>query len=209
MLIEDSEEPAIGRILKHDGTLIGSGVLISSTHVLTAGHVMEGTDAYWFETNGKRYCIDQTHMHPLYKIEGRYVVDAALLVLWEPCPEKPVCLVSSKLLRSEPLTIVGHGGGFRKRSNPGVFWYYGTLIEDPFNLKMLCYEGTGWFGDSGGAVLDFQGKLVGIIVSLGGRRGYIYDNSAVLVDLLLPWINGIMEDNQCNSPALNDFLPAP
>jgi S1-C subfamily serine protease len=208
-LISDAEEPAIGRILKYDGALIGSGVLISSTHVLTAGHVMEGTEAYWFETNGTKYCIEQTHMHPLYKIKDVFVVDAALLVLSEPCTEQPVCLGSSALLRGESLTAVGHGGGFRKRSDPGVFWYYGTLMEDPFNLKMLCYEGTVWFGDSGGAVLDFQGKLVGIISSLGGRRGYIYENTAVRVDLLLPWINDIMEDNECNSPALNGFLFAP
>jgi len=208
-LITKSEEPGVGCILKYDGTLIGSAVLISSTHVLTAGHVMEGTDAYWFETNGKRYCIDQTHMHPLYKIEGRYVVDAALLVLWEPCSEQPVCLTTSVLIRGEPLTAVGHGGAFRKRSNPGLLWYYGTLIEDSFNLKMLCYEGTVWFGDSGGAILNSEGKLVGIISSLGFRRGYIYENSAVRVDLLMPWIKDIKEDNQCDSPVPNGFLFAP
>jgi len=208
-LISDAEEPAIGRILRYDGALIGSAVLISPTHVLTASHVVDDGEAYWFESNGTKYCINQVHLHPLNKIAGRYVIDVALLVLSEPCPEQPVCLGSGALLRGEPLTAIGHGGGLRKRSDPGVLWYYGTLIEDPFNLKMLCYEGTVWFGDSGGAVLDFQGKLVGIISSLGGRRGYIYENSAVRVDLLLPWITDIMEDNECNSPALNGFLFAP
>jgi len=51
-----------------------------------------------------------------------------------------------------------------------------------------------WFGDSGGAILDSQGKLVGIISSLSGRRSYIYENTSVRVDLLLPWIKDIMED---------------
>jgi S1-C subfamily serine protease len=203
--ISDAEKSAVGRILKYNGDLIGSGVLISPTHVLTASHVMEDTDAYWFQCNGINYCIEQTHMHPLYKNGDVFVVDAALLVLHEPCTEQPVCLGSGPLLRGELLIAVGHGGGFRKQSNLGVFWYYGTLMEDPFNLKMLCYEGTIWFGDSGGAIFNIHGKLVGIISSLSCRRGYIYENSAVQVDLLLSWINDIMEDNKCDPPKFNGF----
>jgi len=192
--ISDAEEPAIGRILRYDGALIGSGTLISSTHVLTAGHVVDDTDAYWFETNGVKHCIEQIHMHPLYKIGQHIVVDAAVLILYEPCDETPVCLESADLRRGELLTVVGHGGSFRKKSNLGVFTYYGTLMEDPFNLKMLCYEGTVWFGDSGGAVLNFRGNLVGVVSSLGFKNSYVYENSCVKVQLLLAWIKMIEEN---------------
>jgi hypothetical protein len=195
-IIDDAETSAIGKILEYDGDIIGSGALISSTHVLTAAHVVDNTEAYWFETKGVKYCIKETYIHPLSSI---MLVDAALLVLDEPCAEPSVTIRSTSLIRGENLTVVGYGGGIRKRSNFGILWYYGTLIEDPFNLKMLCYEGTVWFGDSGGAVLDSQGNIVGIVSSLGCRRNYVYENSAVRVDLLLPWIYKTAESSVNNS----------
>ncbi len=207
--ISNAEEPAVGRILSNDGALIGSGVLVSPTHVLTAYHVVDVEREYVFETNGKQYCVTRKHTHPLSKVADTILVDLAILELSEPCTESPVSLGSGALRRGEPLTVVGHGGGYRKRSNTDVFFYYGTLIEDPVCLKMLCYEGTVWFGDSGGAVLDFQGKLVGIVSSLGIRPGYVYENSAVHIDLFKSWITGVLEGKSCDSPAFKDFLQAP
>jgi S1-C subfamily serine protease len=207
--ISNAEEPAVGRILGANGALIGSGVLVSPTHVLTAYHVVDVEREYVFEANSKQYRVAHKHVHPMSKVADSILVDLAILELSEPCTESPVSLGSVALRRGEPLTVVGHGGGYRKRSNTDVFFYYGTLIEDPIYLKMLCYEGTIWFGDSGGAVLDFQGKLVGIVSSLGLRPGYIYENSAVHVDLFKPWITTVIEGKPCDSPAFKDSLQAP
>ena len=192
-LIPDSEYTPVGRLLTHDGRLIGSGVLVHPRGVLTAAHCTDGERVYWFETNGKRYCVDSTRIHSRD-------IDLALLVLDEPCDEPclPLPEHGHWVRRGEPLVAVGHGGGYRKRSNPGVFWYYGTLVQEPFALKMLCINGTIWFGDSGGAVVDNSGTLVGIVSSLGSRGGVVYENTAVLVEPFLPWIQSVLEDHQCN-----------
>ena len=193
-LIPDSEDTGVGRLLTLDGRLVGSGVLIGPQAVLTAAHCVDTGKVYWFETNGQRYCVDSVHIHPNPR------VDAALLILYEPCPEPPVPLPSPdhRVFRGQPLTAIGHGGGFRKRSDYGVLWYYGTLVEDPANLKMLCYRGTIWFGDSGGAVIDNSGVLVGIVSSLGVRGEIVYENTAVHVTLIVGWIQNTLEEHQCD-----------
>lgn len=187
-LINDDEYAAVGSVLRHDGTRLGTGVLVSQSHVLTAGHVVEDGTGYWFETNGHRYCIANTVLHPYYKVQDVLVIDLAVVSLAEPCPETPIVLSDTRPFRHESLTAIGMGGDLRRKSNEGVFWYYGTLQEDPFDLRMLCHGSTLWYGDSGGAVLNSRGTLVGIVSALGTRYGYVYDNSAVRVDVLAPWV---------------------
>lgn len=187
-VISAFDEPAVGHILRYDGTSLGSGVLISQTHIITAGHVVDDETAYWFQTNGRKYCIDSVTLNPYYKVKDIIVIDMAICKLHDPCYEAPISLNTRPILRGESLIAIGFGGGWKKRSNLDTFWYYGTMSEDPFDLRMLCLSGTLWHGDSGGAVLDFNGNLVGIISGLSHHKGLIYDNSAVRIDLMLPWI---------------------
>lgn len=201
IMIDAHTHAAVGSVLDHDGSLIGTGVLITSTDVLTAAHVAD-RDAHWWETCGVRYCIDGTTLHPRGKVGDVYPVDAAVLHLSEPCTAHPVAVWSGGLERGEPLVVVGHGGALRKASLPGTFSYYGTLVEELFYLKMLCYEGTVWPGDSGGAVLNRRGELVGVISSFSVQpgRGYVLENSAVRVELLLPWLDLVMKRPTYSTP---------
>jgi len=193
-LITDSEMPAVGRITDYDGRLIGSATLLDSHHILTAGHVVDDSEFHWFETNGMRYCIDSIALPPLFKIGSIYILDAAIAKLYEPCLEEPMQICTKDLVRGESLTVVGHGGKYRKKSDLNTFCYYGTLKEDPFYIKMLCYKGTIWYGDSGGPVLNQNNEIVGIVSSIGFMRGVLYENSATKIERIAPWIILVLKE---------------
>ena len=76
----------------------------------------------------------------------------------------------------------------------GTIWYYGTLEEEPISFKMIPTEGTIWFGDSGGAIVDSSGTLVGIISSMKRHRSVLFENSAIRVDRFLPWIAQVISE---------------
>lgn len=196
-IIPDSEESAVGCLLTEHRELIGSAVLISKWHILTAGHCLDKTEAYWFKTNGKEYHICEQIFHPFYKLNGVLVYDIAMGVLETECEEIPYTLPGVRVLyfQGKLLTAVGYGGGIRKKSDYGTIWYYGTLEESPKYFKMLPTHGTIWFGDSGGALLDSDRVLVGISSSMQARRGILFENSAIRVDRFMEWINLVMKEN--------------
>jgi hypothetical protein len=90
--------------------------------------------------------------------------------------------------RYQPLTVIGYGGGFKRRSNPDLFHYFGTIVEEPAVFKFLPLDGTVWFGDSGGAVLDESGTVIGVVSSLGIFNGHLYENSATRLESFTKWI---------------------
>ena len=195
--IPDSEETGVGCLMTEQHELIGSAVLITKTHILTAGHCLDGTNAFWFVTNGKEYKICKQIMHPFFKIMGIIYYDLAIGVLETECAETSYRLPKEETLffQGKPLTAIGYGGGIRKKSDDGTLWYYGTLEGERENFKMLPIQGTIWFGDSGGAILESDGTLVGIISSMKGRKGRLFENSAVRVDRSMEWIERIMKEN--------------
>ncbi len=176
--------------------MIGSAVLIGSRAVLTAGHCVDGDDPpQYFVTNEQCYRIQKIVIHPLYKVRGVMVFDAALVILESACNEMPLTLADEIPGRYESITAIGWGGGIKKISNPDTFWVYGILNEDPFYIRFLPLDGTIWFGDSGGALTNSKGQLVGIISSLTASRGRIFENSAMRIDLLREWIAQTLSQN--------------
>lgn len=195
--LDECSESQVGSLAIEDGSTYGSGVLIDPTHVLTAGHCADGVIPYWFISGGEFFKVHGVFVHPHYKIAGVVFADLAVLTLETPCPATPSTLLSRGygFARGDEFTTVGYGGGIKRKSNPGVFWYYGTTVEEPSTFKFLPLEGTIWFGDSGGAVYNDSGVLVGIISSLSITRGHLFENSAVRLDLFLDWIQ---ETTECN-----------
>lgn len=183
-------DPAVGYLEREDGEMIGSAVLVSPTKIITAGHCAEGGKAFWFVTQETCYRVKKWIIHPFYKTGDTIVVDLAVGALESPCAAPPLPLVASdyQYHRYQPLTVIGYGGGIKRRSAPNLFHYFGSLTEEPGYFKFLPLDGTVWFGDSGGAVLDADGTVIGVVSSLSLFNGHLYENSATRLDLFSKWI---------------------
>ncbi len=109
--------------------LIGTGVLIEPTLVLTAAHVPEGKeDLVWTETDGDKICIKEVIYYTEH-IPGVYGFhDIAIIVLEHASDESPVELLEpdDSVYKRMPLTTVGHGHGIKRYSNSGTF---GTTVD--------------------------------------------------------------------------------
>ena len=188
--------PAVGSInFESDGRLIGSGVLISPNIVLTAAHVTENKDdIIYVEHDGDEYCIEEVIYYPTHA-PGLLIHDIAIIVLETNSDEVPIELIDPEkdaIFKRMDLTTVGFGTGRKRFSNYGMFWYYGRLIQRPEFMIMLPINASIWFGDSGGAVLTQQGKLIGIMSYFETTgRGKIYENGCASIEYYKDWIEEV------------------
>ena len=202
---ENDPYPFVGSLHREDGSLVGGGVLIAPDVVLTAGHCIDNKkiDAVHF---GEIYVpVSSTVLHPEYKMYGRVANDIGIILLECPVDISPVPLHNNRVLwRFSDITIVGYSFGYKKYSKPGVFQYYGTVLEEINQIKFLPRQASIWFGDSGGAVIATLGgeeKLVGIITSFLTDEFGIVECSATRIRFYEGWIeevlNGQRLDGQC------------
>ena len=185
--------PSIGSIAHSNGVLIGSAVLVAPNILLTAAHVTEGREDLMFvEFDGDEHCVKEVIYYPTYVAET-LEHDIAIVVLETNSNEEPVEFADYTFKRMK-LTTVGYGTGRKRFSNYGVFWYYGRLIKKPQYMIMLPIEGTMWFGDSGGAVVTLDNKLVGIMSYFQVTdSGKIYENGCASIEYYKDWIRGVIE----------------
>jgi len=193
--------PFVGSVNYSDtGRLIGSGVLISPNLVLTAAHVSEGREDFlmFVEYDGDTHCVEEVIYYPTYN-SGVLEHDISILVLETSSDEGPVALIDSESLiyKGMKLTTVGYGTGRKRFSNFGMFWYYGRLIGKPEFMIMLPTEASIWFGDSGGAVLTLDNKLIGVMsyfqMTDGGK---IYENGCASIEHYKGWIEEVHNERQ-------------
>ena len=178
--------------------LIGTGVLIAPNLVLTAAHVPEGReDLVWIESDGDRICVEEVIYYPEHEEYIYYKHDIAIIVLEYNSDEIPVELINPEtdLIRKRlPVTTVGHGHGIKRYSNPRTFWYYGRLISAPQFMVMLPLKASIWFGDSGGAVLTGENKLIGIMSYFSVDEGKIFENGCASIEYYKDWIEEIKNE---------------
>jgi hypothetical protein len=181
--------------------LIGSGVLIAPTVVLTAGHIMDdsmGSVPTSFFIDKRVIPINHSITHPQYKIKiadkEMLLVDLCVVFLEEPCFIRTPELANAPILeRFSPVTVCGFSYDIKKISKPDIFYYQGTYYDEIQNLKLITDFASVLPGDSGGAVLC-DGKLVGIISFFVPLNGIIVENSAVRVDMYRDWVYHVMHE---------------
>jgi len=201
-VIEEGQDPyrCVGQVFDKDHVMVGSAVQIAKNIVLTAGHCIDGNNLMYFRVGEHDYVIKEQILHPKYKIGEIIVNDIGILVLEEKTciTELPEITYSkSDLRRYEELTIIGFSRCIKKKSNPGSFYYFGIVLEDPFEFKFNSTKNAYiWFGDSGGAVFEDSGKLCGVISSFRLHDLTITEMSATPLFYHEDWIKSVMEEHE-------------
>jgi hypothetical protein len=204
---EDDRYSGVGALYSGDGKFVGSAVLIHPKAILTAQHcfsMAENPPKYFITHNGQLLEIQTVYLKDGYN-DCDFKDDLALCLLKEECFEPPFEIMQNfyELTPGENLITVGWSLGYKKVSEPGVMKYYGSLLEDYGKvMRMLARHGSVYFGDSGGAVFEDGGKLVGIIgfFNMDPQTGQIVDNGAARLDFHYKWIDIIMRGHFTDWP---------
>jgi S1-C subfamily serine protease len=177
-----------------EGTL-GSGVSIKykgNFYVLTAGHMAESDQAqlYLYENN-KQICKLEIVKHDY---EGGMIETTKNdLLLLRPINKNMQPKFYTEIADNEPITgtqiyIVGNPMGIEDVIGDGRVIVY----QDNF----MYYIDHPYFGNSGGGVYDYQGKLLGIVSHMYNLRpmeGYpdYIINGAVRLDTILAFMRNV------------------
>ena len=195
---DDDPYPSVALLLDNDYSPVCSATLIEEDTLLTAAHCIDDGDVCFVRIGDSIRDVRDTVYHPNFSDNrGNIRYDVGLVFLETPIVDiEPTPLNDMPLYGREgfPITTVGYSKGFKKYSEIGTFWYYGTLESEPTNMKFLTPNGSIWFGDSGGPVFMYvegKKKIIGIISSFSmTMNGYkIYENSATRVDMVWSWIH--------------------
>jgi len=201
-VIEEGQDPyrCVGQVYDKDHVMVGSAVQIAKNIVLTAGHCIDGNNLMYFRVAEQDYVIKEQILHPKYKIGELIVNDIGILILEEETCIKELPEITydkTDLRRYEELTTIGFSHCTKKKSNPGSFYYFGVVLEDPFEFKFKSTKNVNvWFGDSGGAVFEDSGKLCGLISSFRLHDLTITEMSATPLFYHEDWIKETMEEHR-------------
>lgn len=128
----------------------GTGMLIDSTHVLTADHMVStnGNEMWIYVFPGRRI----VHAKPVF---GNAEKDLAILVLDEPVNLPAYATFQEAHYDGEPITIIGNILG-------SMHWYVSYGIISGEWDDYLLMDGTMTHGDSGGPWINEKGEVVGL-----------------------------------------------
>jgi serine protease Do len=148
---------------------LGSGVIVSPDgYILTNNHVLEGADKIEVSVgkNGKPYIAR--------KVGGDVRTDIAVLKI-EAKGLAPITFSDSDNLRSGDIVIaVGNPFGLTRSATMGVVSAIGrnTQMSQLADLgNFIQTDAAINMGNSGGALVDYQGRLVGINTAIFSRTG--------------------------------------
>jgi len=197
---ENDSHPAVVMLMNEDGEMIASGVLIKPDVVLTAAHCLDEEEVFGVTNGIEDVMVKESIPHEKYhKWYGMH--DIGLIILECEMSAEPIDLwQGGDVERLADITTVGYGAGHKKWSKHDTFFYFGTLVEEPWFIKFLPVYGPIWHGDSGGAVLH-DGKLIGIIASytihISNSEIKIIECNATSIRMYKHWIeealNGPLE----------------
>lgn len=163
----------------------GSAILVGNNHLLTAAHVLEGMsieDRCEIEFRDPKGEKDPVHAEAEILAVGKFYPsqnpeeDYALLhVLHIEATDfaKPCTIGSGDIAPGESVTIIGYPAGAYSYTEGSVSNVNGGLLGEHFNIKELyAVNADAWHGNSGGALFDSKGQLIGIVTLGGNFEGY-------------------------------------
>jgi S1-C subfamily serine protease len=161
-------EKAVVKVISYgcSDPVSGSGVVIGSNLVLTAGHVVAGAMSIEVEspTSYTTYAATPVYFDP--------EMDIAILQTTN-LPVQPIALDGSPVARGDPALEVGYPQGGNQTSAPGVvraeFLAEGTDLYGTNQVlrTVVLISGTTLPGDSGGALLTPSGSVLGMTFASG------------------------------------------
>ena len=153
---------------------LGSGVLISpDCHVLTAAHVVDGSDAIVVKTN-------RGSMHPAKLLFSEPSADIALIQFIEPVLDLPHAALgnSDDLAVGQDVYVIGAPYGLENSftlGNISGFREFGRLYDGTIVAEFIQTDAAINSGNSGGPMFNSQGEVVGIssriLSESGGFQG--------------------------------------
>jgi len=197
---ENDPYPSVGSLHRKDGSMIGSAILIEKDVALTAAHCLDEDNIFSLVIGEEEIMVKKTILHPSYSTSSFSVSDDIGLVFLE-CESvyEPATIGCVEWMhRYQNITTVGYAQGYKKYSKRWVFTYFGTLVEEPNEIKFIPHGASVWFGDSGGGVFaKFEGKehVVGVISTFTIMRVFenkelVTECSAMNIAKYLDWIKG-------------------
>jgi len=203
---ENDPYPSVGSLHRKDGSMIGSTILIKKDVALTAAHCLEEDDVFSIIIGEEEIMVKKTILHPSYSTTSFFVSNDIGLVFLE-CEsiyEPAIIGCVEWMHRYQNITTVGYAQGYKKYSKRWVFTYFGTLVEEPNEIKFIPHGASVWFGDSGGGVFaKFEGKeyVVGVIstftiMSVFENREKVTECSATNIAKYIDWIEGSVTHEQ-------------
>ena len=163
----------------------GSAILVGNNQLLTAAHVLEGmslNDRCSIEFRDPKGEKDVVYAEAEILAVGKYFPEenpeedyALLHVLYIDASEfaKPCTIGSGDIAPGEQVTIIGYPAGAYSFTQGAVSSVTGGLLGEHFNIKELyAVNADAWHGNSGGALFDSKGQLIGIVTLGGSFDGY-------------------------------------
>jgi len=203
---ENDPYPSVGSLHREDGSLVGSAILIEKDVALTAAHCLDKDNVFSLVIGEEEIMVKKTILHPSYSTASFSVSnDIGLVFLERESQYEPATIGCVEWMhRYQNITTVGYAQGYKKYSKRWVFTYFGTLVEEPNEIKFIPHGVSVWFGDSGGGVFaKFEGKeyVVGIISTFTIMRVFedrelVTECSATNIAKYIDWIEGSILNEQ-------------
>ncbi|MBP1545013.1 MAG: serine protease [Oscillospiraceae bacterium] len=174
-----------------------SGIIISEDgYVITNAHATEEVSRFKARLN------DGTEIEA--KLIGADTrTDLAVLKIEAEGLTPAVIGKSSDMLQGEEVVAIGNAGGFNDTVTVGNVSYVDREIDSYTGYPIKCIQTDAAlnFGNSGGALVNLYGQVVGVVVSKYSSTGSENIGFAISSDFAVPIIEDIMEQGYVSGRA--------